>query len=61
MVKMLVRYSFVVAVVNSGVLSPTMPSAVSHDQYGLNGAYATSNSQAFVVTHNIVAKDGCSD
>lgn len=47
---------------NSGVLSPTMPSTVSHGQEGVNGTYTRSdNNHAFVFTNNIVAKDSCED
>lgn len=37
---------------NSGVLSPTMPSTVSRGQRAVNGACTTVNNRAFVVTHN---------
>lgn len=37
---------------NSGVLSPTMPSTVSRGQRAVNGARTTVNNRAFVVTHN---------
>lgn len=46
-----------VVVINSGVCSPTVSSAVSCDKLDLNGAYTTSNNQAFVVTHNNTAND----